>query len=499
MTPAPQRLPRPSGQSLGSGRARQEPDHVIAQSDATAVPGPDAAALTEARPLIGIVGQYTGSNLGDRAIHEALMANLRARIPAVEFVLINLDPIRTAAIHGTRALPVTGLILSDYSNPLKAAYGIAHNEPDAPSSGPRRYWHAFKTHPAARRAFRPIWLAGKSAAALIPNALRDLRHTRRMTVEIGRLSALIVAGGGQIDDRWGGAFSHPYSLWKLSVIARKVRVPYLVLSVGMDSLDAPLSRYFTRRMLEHSAYRSYRDEGTRERVAALPLLHPGPVVPDLAFSHPKVRTTPRVPGQPGPLRVGVSPIAYKHPMHWPVKDEAQYERYENSLVSFATKVLEDGHEIELFAIDVPDVAIMRQIHSRLAGQLSPAATRRLRMIPPDSVDVLLAHMDRLDIVVASRLHGIVLAHASNVPVVALAYERKVAQHMRRMGRDAYLLDINAFDTARLIATFATCAANAATSRSALAARVHEKQREAQRQYDEIMQYIGIPRASAPSR
>lgn len=52
------------------------------------------------------------------------------------------------------------------------------------------------------------------------------------------VNLLIVSGGGQLDDYWGGAWHHPYTLLMWGLLARLRNVPYKFISVGAGPLDS---------------------------------------------------------------------------------------------------------------------------------------------------------------------------------------------------------------------------------------------------------------------
>ena len=55
---------------------------------------------------------YTGGNLGDGAIQEAVIENLKVIFPSAAFCLFALDPPTTTALHGVPSL--AGHIVSRY-------------------------------------------------------------------------------------------------------------------------------------------------------------------------------------------------------------------------------------------------------------------------------------------------------------------------------------------------------------------------------------------------
>ena len=78
-----------------------------------------------------------------------------------------------------------------------------------------------------------------------------------------KVDALVVAGGGQLDDEWGGSWGHPYTLMKWAVLARAAGSSVVFLSVGACRIDSQLTRTFLKAALSSARYRSYRDEESR--------------------------------------------------------------------------------------------------------------------------------------------------------------------------------------------------------------------------------------------
>src|SRR5271166_1148650 len=80
--------------------------------------------------------------------------------------------------------------------------------------------------------------------------------------------------------------------------------------------------------------------------------------------------------------------------------------------------------------------------SELERRWSHDRRMKLRAAQLDCVSELLMELARLDCVVASRLHGVILSHLCVKPVLAISYDRKVNQYMEDMEQGAYCLDIH---------------------------------------------------------
>ncbi len=134
-------------------------------SQEVAAPGPRIALLTP----------YTGGNLGDAAIQDALIANLRLRLPTAQFSGICLNGDNFVERHGTGFFPLCGSDgqfyrmysgkLTDQPEDAESSASIA-NEEDRKSSSLKQ---AMKQVPVLPRLLQPIYGAAK-------RVYQELRH-----------------------------------------------------------------------------------------------------------------------------------------------------------------------------------------------------------------------------------------------------------------------------------------------------------------------------------
>jgi polysaccharide pyruvyl transferase WcaK-like protein len=293
---------------------------------------------------------------------------------------------------------------------------------------------------------------------------------------------LVVAGGGQLDEEWGGSWAHPYALMKWAVLARAAGTSVIFLSVGGCRTELRLTKLFLRVALSLACYRSYRDEGSRQLARAITRSADGPLVPDLAFSLPVTSEPFMATSDSTELCVGVSPIAFARPGMWPTGDPAQYERYMNELASFTGALLQRGIFVTLFSSSSPDDQLFNDLRARIDPSLETEARARLLFGNVASVQDLLLLLHALDFVVASRLHGLVLSFLAGKPCVALSYDRKVETLMTDVGLKAYCLDIRSFTSENLLATFLNLQANGPLVASKLSATCCHYDQLLQNQY-----------------
>ena len=394
-------------------------------------------------------------NLGDAAIQDTVIAQLRARFPSAAIVVASLNPEDTERRHGVQAFP-----LVPYSRPWFALHR------GGPAGAERDSWPA-----RVARALPPLGWAARLRA--------QVRHAHAAFNLLRGTTALIVSGGGQLDEFWGGPWGQPWTLYKWATLARLRGARVLVLSTGLGTLQTRLARSLARRAMTLAHYRSYRDPGSRALMRAAGLEADDPVVPDLAYGLPLPEmTTP--PGTSGTLTVGVSPIVYCDPRNWPRQDAAVFEAYVRRLEGVIAWLRQAGHRVVLLSSNRSDGRLAQEIFDRVRDVSAPGP---VELAETGEVKSFLCVAGRMDVLVASRLHGILLAHLMGTPVIALSHDRKVDEHMREMGRDDSRLEIERFEPAQFERAFRDTTASASRVRAAITERVAALRRQVLDQFE----------------
>jgi polysaccharide pyruvyl transferase WcaK-like protein len=65
----------------------------------------------------------------------------------------------------------------------------------------------------------------------------------------------------------------------------------------------------------------------------------------------------------------------------------------------------------------------------------------------------LSALQDVDLVVASRLHGVILSHLIAKPTLAISYDPKIDTHMKEIEQTEYCVSIDHFDSTVLIERF----------------------------------------------
>lgn len=446
--------------------------------------------MTDSRSAktIGLLTPYTGGNLGDGAIQEAVIRNIKKRLPDALIWGITLCPEDTKERHKIPAFPLTALSVHGYSAfvPVNLDSPPRNRFHSSDSSGFRGKIKRIRLLYQCITAFRSLSRGIRRSLRIVSGEVHHIIGTYKFTK---RLDLLLVSGGGQIDDYWGGPWGHPYALFKWAVTARLTRTKFAVLSVGRGTLDSWLSRFFVRHSLRCAFYRSYRDDTSKSLLEedGTSFTRHDPVLPDLAFSYVRNSHSSGPRRKDGGVVVGVSPIAYLSRYGWPRSDGETFGAYTTKLAAFVTDLMKKEYTVLFFSTDTPDRHAIEEIADILKKDASLNPERAIFDQPTLTVEDLFSQLSTVDYVVASRLHGVLLSHLAGRPVLALSYDRKVKTYMEEMDQARYCLDIHCLDPAALHDGFATLEANAEAIRLDLGARIARYTEQLGAQYDEVLE------------
>ena len=377
-----------------------------------------AAARVEA-PRIGILYPSGWGNLGDEAILQATFQALRDRWPRVDLRAFTLHPAKTAANHNVVAEPLTGL-----NRPLFCA----------PRTDEPLLVRAAESLARRTRRVPLIWRVTKWASNRTADVVFESRSVLRARRWLKTADLILASGGGQLDDVWGGAWGQPYALARWAWQAKRAGVPFAFLSVGFGGASGWLSRRFLRYAVDNSVYCSVRDQGSRALTEGLGLRKSIGVVPDLAFSLECDRSTTS--SRPG-FDIGVSPMTYLRPGSWPDADRLEYDRLVRLWADLVSSIVSEGNRAKLFVSAPEDMVAVNDVWDRLTEE-TRLGTSITQSMNPDS---LLKFFRGVDVVISSRLHGVVLAMVAGRPIVALSHERKVRTVMRDAGASAFCAEL----------------------------------------------------------
>jgi polysaccharide pyruvyl transferase WcaK-like protein len=422
---------------------------------------------------IGLLDHMGWGNMGDAAIQESFIINIKRRLPGASLVGFSLYPDDTRKRHNIACYPIRWW--------YPGWNGEGESSADAPV-------------PVSRvrlllKRCRPFYDAAKP----LHDFARELAHLVRSYHVVKSLDLLIMSGGGQLCDLHGDL---PYNVFKFCVLAKLSNTPVFIVGVGADRLERPLTKFFARWAVRLANYSSFRSKESQALIRSIGVKTETDVCPDPAYSlvvreylaadrskaltsgqsqdllralgleiEPQVqsqsayhRNVPnqgatRPAGKPKP-KVGLNPMGFCDPRRWPVKDDVAYRHYLDKVAAFSGWLLAHNYNLEIFTSDViTDVLAIEDLKKRILAGLSADESASVVFRPLPTLRELLVQMSTFDYVITPKFHGVIFSHLLGKPVIALSYLPKIDHLMRAVGHDEYCLDIGDFDLETLIERF----------------------------------------------
>lgn len=304
------------------------------------------------------------------------------------------------------------------------------------------------------------------ALRLLPRPLRD------DLVALARSDLVVSAGGTYLVPH----YRHGPKLLEL-LIARLLGRPYVLFtqSLGPFARDSRL----TRRLLGAARLILVRDPRSAGNLRALGIdgtrVHE---CADAAFALPPVAVPP--PAADNRTRIAISVRDWPH---FDGDPQAGMARYLDAVAGLVCQLV-DRHGARVVFLSTcqglrsywtDDSRTAEEVLARVPEAVASQVTIDRRFRTPEE---LAGRLGTFDLVVATRMHGAILALGAGVPVVAIAYEFKTAELFRRLGLGDLVHDVETISAARLCRTVETALAGREQLRTRLAAEVAELRRSA---------------------
>jgi len=422
-----------------------------------------------------LLGPYGVGNLGDASIVEAAIWNLRRYCRGCKIYGININPEDTLVRHGISSLPIH----RKYNKSTRSGNFTEVFEPKF-----RRFRTTLRSLPVVYSVLRVLKRVLTGCGELI----REIGFFLSSCMKIRGFDLLIVNGSGQLCDLWGGAWLHPYALFKWALIAKVARVPFIVMSVGAGPIESALSRFFLRHALRMADYRSFRDGYSKEIAISLGVKGKNHVFPDIAFGLPVDARKRCITERSVKMVVGVNPMAYYDPRCWPKNDPEVYRSYIRKLADTTSWLMGKGHKVVLFSSDRMDSCAIADVEHLVrdgwVGTRSPLMERAAIA----SLDALILKLNDVDAVVATRLHSLLLSSLLQKPVLAISPQKKVEALMDSLGQKEFVIDIRQFTLEEFQAKFTLLEGCRETIATEIGERVSRFREELGVQFQKVLAY-----------
>jgi len=397
-----------------------------------------------ARKQIAFWGNFGTRNLGNECTLFAALYNARLHRPQASFVCFCTAPEDAEKRHGLPCFPL---------NTARPGPGL-----------------------------RPGLLAriARRLKAEVRGWREAMRHTRATEL-------LVMTGTGMLTDHGEGPFGLPYDIFRWAVAARLTGCRLVFLSVGVEALQHPLTRFFIRTALHLAASRSYRDVQSRERLLRASFFREtDSVYPDLAFSLPESLLRPAFSKAQATVRVAVGLYAYRDRGGSGPEDLAHYRAYLDKVCEVVLALRAKGHPVRLVIGDnTYDEPVLEDVRAALATRGLSRDAEGVEDSPAGSFEEVLAQLSAVDVVVASRFHNVLLALLLGKPVVSLSYNEKNEALMKQMGLAEYTGTLAAFDVQHVLAQLWTLQQEAGRLMPGVAKKALEYRGLLETQYDAV--------------
>lgn len=407
-------------------------------------------------------------NLGDDATVAAVLHNIKLRWPDAEVTGLTLNPSDTQQRHGIKCFAIH----RDCKRPPSQATLAPSGNVKKPLEG----------YPRLRAFLRLI----KAIVIRAPkNFVRESLFILESLPIAKSFDLLVISGGGQLRDKGKGPYAFPYTIFKWVALARLMGARCYVINAGAGPLKTRSGKFFLRNALRLADHTSFRDERSRKMLMDAGFRQAGPTEADCVYSLPVPnRQTGERALEKRKAVVGISPMR----VYWE-DNPGLYSYLIEQLGELGAWLGRNGHELQLFSTELPsDYAPIADLQAALEAKLPDAP---LGLPNVEGLENLLAKMPAMDYVVTCRFHGVVFAHLLNIPVLAISHHPKVATLMNDIGLSEYCLDVNSFDSARLIQTFTRLMSNREEVKARMAERAAAFRRKLEHQYDTLFSQPGM--------
>jgi polysaccharide pyruvyl transferase WcaK-like protein len=432
---------------------------------------------------IGLLEHFGTGNLGDDATVDAVLQQIRSRWPYASITGLSLDPSDSEERHGIPCYPIRQGNLFFSPEPPEPATGSGAGFKDKLRAVLGEYRLLFLVQKTRRLFKELLFLIQKPW-----HFFKELLFLAKSFRVAKSLDLLVVSGGGQLLDAWGGPWAFPYTLFKWVLLAKLAGTKCYFVNVGAGPLRYRLSKWFVRRSLLFADYVSFRDDKSKALIREIGFSGEASVVTDSAYAlqiseHDKNTSRAR---RESELVIGISPMAWRDPRRYWDKDQSSYECFIRKLADFCARLIRSHHRLRLFSSDIWfDSQAIVDLEAAIKNDFAIDTASCITCEPISGIDDFLSQLSQVDCLVTCKFHGVVFGHLLNVPLLAIAHHPKVSTLMEDFELAEYCVDIRKFDVGLLTETFERLVANIDDIKVRTPQKVAFYRRELAAQFDQL--------------
>lgn len=440
---------------------------------------------------VAVFGHVGQDNLGDEAAFRAVIEATKSRRPSAEILGVSVNPVDTGLRYGIKTFPIWRDMPSASGRSAGNTKGHTQDRVQQIS----RPEGAVRLKTLLRRipGLFPVLRSVAHVFALVPVVIRESLFLWKTYRTLRHVDLLAVAGSQHLNDYVLGPWNFPYTLFKWTILAKLGGAKVAFLNVGAGPLQTALGKWFIRQAVTWSDFQSYRDESSVRCINQLGVRAIRPSLPDMVFSL-QTEQKPSARGRGDiDVVVGVNPIPFNSADYWVGGNHENYERYIRIMASFARWVLGRGYKVVFFPTQLTlDPLVIRDIIAQL--DMSPVEEGRVVEASIKSIEDLSAAIASMDIVVASRFHGLVFSMLHEKPVLGIAYAEKTRDLMTYMGQADHVLDILELNLSEMQRCFGEIESHREQIGAVLRRKTYECRQAIEAEFDEAFSLLGTSAA-----
>lgn len=359
------------------------------------------------RPRLLISGAYGYGNVGDEAILKGMLLALREAIPDADYVVLSGNPDLTRTQHEVQA------------------------------------------------AHRVLFLPSLRQMVAFGLSRTGRAQTRELIRQMRQADVFIIGGGGLLYDRVNTAkamwleklylFGWPISQWAIEIgLARALGKPIILYGVGIGPVTTRLGKLLLRRIARQVTLITVRDTSSQAILSRFEVpadwIHvtadPAILIPPTSYKEVSgILSQAGVSSDKRP-RIGLALRSwYPYVMSDKAAATERQAKWERDMAEAADKLVE-SLDAELAFVPMqnyPEPFDDAACSDRVIAQMKhrERARRLAHGLDPYAVMGVLGAMD---LVVAMRLHALILAVATSTPVVGIIYDPKIRAFLESIGQ-----------------------------------------------------------------
>jgi polysaccharide pyruvyl transferase WcaK-like protein len=161
-------------------------------------------------------------------------------------------------------------------------------------------------------------------------------------------------------------------------------------------------------------------------------------------------------------------------------------RYEQTMVSLVTWLLDEGYAVRLLTGDIWDDSCLQRVLQAVQARHPDLGPSQLVAEPARDLHELMTQMGDVEVVIAARYHNVITALSLAKPILALAYAPKARQALEQFGLSPYIHRLDAIDLPRLKEQFRALYVHRADIRRQLRHKLSDIHSQLQAQEEEFV-------------